>query len=77
MTALENVAMGRIFAGSLPEEAYADAEEVLKKVGLGERLGNLPSEVCAGRTAVRPACFVQLFLPAIVYFGISNAELLD
>ncbi len=49
MTALENVAVGRIFGGVPPEKAYSEAEEVLKQVGLEHRLNNLPSEVSGGQ----------------------------
>lgn len=49
MTALENVAIGRIFAGIAPEQARRDAAAVLEKVGLGHRLDHLPSEVSGGQ----------------------------
>ena len=49
MTALENVAIGRIFAGVAPEQARRDAAAVLEKVGLGHRLDHLPSEVSGGQ----------------------------
>jgi len=49
MTALENVAVARIFAGVSPAQAREDAAEVLTVVGLGERLHHLPSEVSGGQ----------------------------
>ncbi len=49
MTALENVAIGRIFAGVAPDQARRDAAAVLEKVGLGHRLDHLPSEVSGGQ----------------------------
>jgi len=49
MTALENVAIGRIFAGIVPAQARKDAADVLEKVGLGHRLHHLPSEVSGGQ----------------------------
>jgi len=49
MTALENVAIGRIFSGATPEEAKRDAASVLEQVGLGHRLDHLPSEVSGGQ----------------------------
>ncbi len=49
MTALENVAIGRIFAGVAPAQARRDAADVLEKVGLGHRLDHLPSEVSGGQ----------------------------
>ena len=49
MTALENVAIGRIFAGVAPDQARRDAAAILEKVGLGHRLDHLPSEVSGGQ----------------------------
>ncbi len=49
MTALENVAVARIFAGADPATADRDAKEVLDRVGLGHRLDNLPSQVSGGQ----------------------------
>ena len=49
MTAQDNVAIARIFAGYTPTEARKDAAEVLDRVGLGHRLTHLPSEVSGGQ----------------------------
>jgi len=49
MTALDNVAIARIFAGVLPNQASQDAAEVLERVGLGHRLHHLPQEVSGGQ----------------------------
>lgn len=49
MTALENVAIACIFAGSTPKGAREKAAEVLKRVGLGHRLNHLPSQVSGGQ----------------------------
>tara|TARA_B100000949_G_scaffold229512_1_gene238563 strand:+ start:570 stop:1310 length:741 start_codon:yes stop_codon:yes gene_type:complete len=49
MTALDNVAIARIFAGVLPNQARQDAAEVLERVGLGHRLHHLPQEVSGGQ----------------------------
>ena len=49
MTALENVAIANIFAGSSPYEARDKAAEVLERVGLGHRLDHLPSQVSGGQ----------------------------
>ena len=49
MTALENVAIARIFAGVAPDQARQDAADVLEKVGLSHRLDHLPSEVSGGQ----------------------------
>ena len=49
MTALENVAIARIFYGREPQLARGDAAEMLEQVGLGHRLDHLPSEVSGGQ----------------------------
>lgn len=49
MTALENVAIARIFYGRTPREARTDAKHVLESVGLGDRLNHLPSELSGGQ----------------------------
>ena len=49
MTALENVAIARIFSGASPAIARKDAAEMLDRVGLGHRLEHLPSEVSGGQ----------------------------
>lgn len=49
MTALENVAIARIFSGVSPAKARKDAAAVLERVGLGHRLDHLPTEVSGGQ----------------------------
>lgn len=49
MTAQENVAIARTFAGCSYEQSMRDAAEVLERVGLGHRLKNLPSQVSGGQ----------------------------
>lgn len=49
MTALENVAIARIFYGLPPSQARRDAAKTLERVGLGERIHHLPSEVSGGQ----------------------------
>jgi putative ABC transport system ATP-binding protein len=49
MTAMENVAIGRVFSGIEPGQAHEDAAKMLTRVGLGERLDHLPSEVSGGQ----------------------------
>ncbi|HID56232.1 TPA: ABC transporter ATP-binding protein [Candidatus Poribacteria bacterium] len=47
-TALENVAMGALIAGRSAEEAFAKAEELLKRVGLKERMNHKPAKLSGG-----------------------------
>tara|TARA_B100000809_G_scaffold266417_2_gene329052 strand:+ start:883 stop:1626 length:744 start_codon:yes stop_codon:yes gene_type:complete len=49
MTALENVAIARIFAGESPANARRDAAATLESVGLGHRLDHLPTQVSGGQ----------------------------
>jgi len=49
MTALENVAIARIFSGRSPSQARKDAAEALEQVGLGHRLHHIPSELSGGQ----------------------------
>jgi putative ABC transport system ATP-binding protein len=49
MTALENVAIARVFAGASPEQARRDATATLERVGLGHRLHHLPDQVSGGQ----------------------------
>ncbi len=47
-SALENVAMPLLIAGKRPKQAQAQAEKLLKKVGLDLRLSHKPSELSGG-----------------------------
>jgi len=49
MTALENVAIARVFSGQPPKRAKEEAARVLDRVGLGHRLDHLPSQVSGGQ----------------------------
>jgi len=49
MTALENVAIARIFSGLTPAEARKDAAGALEQVGLGHRLHHIPAELSGGQ----------------------------
>jgi len=47
-TAMENVIMPGLIAGLSPAQARERAEEILRKVGLGERLTHRPGELSGG-----------------------------
>lgn len=49
MTALENVAIARIFSAIPPDQASRDAARTLDKVGLGHRLNHLPGQLSGGQ----------------------------
>lgn len=48
LNALDNVALAGRLAGMSVKSAYARAKELLEKVGLGDRLNHLPSELSGG-----------------------------
>jgi lipoprotein-releasing system ATP-binding protein len=47
-SALENVMLPLLIAGKSKKEAEIQSKELLEKLGLGERLNNLPSELSGG-----------------------------
>lgn len=49
LTALENVMIPLLMQGLIPEEAKQKAEKALSRVGLGERMNNLPSQLSGGQ----------------------------
>lgn len=49
MTALENVALPMIMQSMSKNEAYAQAQKALERIGLSDKLGNLPSQLSGGQ----------------------------
>jgi putative ABC transport system ATP-binding protein len=49
MTALENVTLPMLFGGVPPDEAQDRAVDILKRVGLGDRLLHTPKELSGGQ----------------------------
>jgi putative ABC transport system ATP-binding protein len=49
LTALENVTLPMIFAGVAPDDARDKAAEILRKVGLGDRIFHRPYELSGGQ----------------------------
>ncbi|MCB2173250.1 ABC transporter ATP-binding protein, partial [archaeon] len=49
LTALENVALPTVFAGTPHEEGLKKAEKLLTSVGLGKRIHHRPGELSAGQ----------------------------
>jgi putative ABC transport system ATP-binding protein len=49
MTALENVTLPMLFAGVPPDEAQDRGVELLKRVGLGDRILHTPKELSGGQ----------------------------
>jgi putative ABC transport system ATP-binding protein len=49
MTAVENVELPMIYAGAGPKERRQRAEELLARVGLGERLSHRPTQLSGGQ----------------------------
>ncbi len=49
LTALENVALPTVFAGTPRDEGLRKAQKLLESVGLGERLNHKPTQLSAGQ----------------------------
>ena len=49
LTAIENVMLPMLFQDTTEQHRKKRATELLKKVGLGERLGHLPSQLSVGK----------------------------
>ncbi|CAM3994120.1 glutamine ABC transporter ATP-binding protein GlnQ [Bordetella muralis] len=76
MSALDNVMFGPIHTRGVPRrEARAQAEELLRKVGLGERMNHYPSELSGGqqqRVAIARALAIK---PKLMLFDEPTSAL--
>ncbi len=55
LTALENVVVPTLAAGLGEREGIVRAADLLRRVGLGERTGHLPSELSGGSSSASPS----------------------
>lgn len=65
-TAVENVAMPLLVGGTEPEEAEARAVELLKRVGLGQRLTHRPAKLSGGERQRAAVARALVHRPALV-----------
>jgi lipoprotein-releasing system ATP-binding protein len=65
-TAVENVAMPLLIRGIEPEQAEAQSVELLKKVGLGQRLTHRPAKLSGGERQRAAVARALIHRPAVV-----------
>lgn len=64
---LENVAMPALIGGKSRKEAFAEASELLKKLGLGSRLDHRPSELSGGECQRAAVARALVNKPEVVF----------
>jgi putative ABC transport system ATP-binding protein len=75
LTALENVALPLLMLGENKKIAYKHAEEMLVRVGLGNRIANLPSEMSGGEQQRVSVARAIVHKPKILFADEPTANL--
>jgi putative ABC transport system ATP-binding protein len=75
LTALENVALPLLMKGESKKKAYAHAKEMLEKVGLGNRINNVPSNLSGGEQQRVSVARAIVHKPKILFADEPTANL--
>ncbi len=65
-TALENVLLGAVFGRRMNGSVRARAEDLLKRVGLGDRMHHLPSQLSVGQIQRVAVCRAMINEPQLI-----------
>lgn len=75
LTALENVALPLMMQGHTTERAYEMSKDALEKVGLGDRLKNLPAKLSGGQQQRVSIARAIAHFPKIIFADEPTANL--